>query len=823
MADNEVKVSITGDAAKLKAASAEAATSLGKLQDGVQKGAGKALDDLQTKFGPVGAKAKSFGVDMSSVLGSGGVLAGAAAAGGAAIGAFAIKAVGQFQDLALQVDNFRQKSGATADQASRWIEVSNDLGVNADTVAGAFGRVNREAASGALKQYGVTAQDASGQFQQLLTFISQIPDENTKSAVAFKTLGKSWQELAPLLDTTENLGQRLQDVSKVSGKIISDQDIAQARKFRDQIDDLNDKFQGFTTQVGESIVPVLSNMLDVVNDIGTAIGNLPDLGPVGSALADIFAPFKGAANTFAAFGAGLDMIFGGGKKATEQTDDLAKALQGTSGKAVIATGSTKDATSATIDAAKADEGLSSNEQVLAGHYQARADAANGVAQATAGITGATKDATGATMGLSDNESILNRHYVDRVSGLMTATSAEDAHTAMLAEAAAEAATVTQAQKDMDSATKNATDAFLGQIDALHGYGDSTESLNKAENDFNKFLTGLPAAITDAKGNQEALNDVNFQAIDLSKQQAQAYIDNAAQAAKVAGATYTAKQQTEDWNGMMLQSVSHLNGPVRQAVIDYIAQTDGIPAEKMTAIQAAIEAGDIPEAERLLDEASATRTAAINADANTSVAEAEIDYAARTRYVYINAITNGGDFVGPGGGLPGMASGGTSPGGWTIVGEDGPELAQYPSGAFGMLGRRSADRQPPRSWTTIYTASDTSSMLTAPSGGVGSTHMSGDSNPVGYGANLTSPMQTVGWGTGDWLSYAKKNYAYQMATPVSDAAINATMGPGAGPQVLINITAGIGTDGGALGKAVVDALRVYERTNGAIPITVKALA
>ena len=47
-----------------------------------------------------------------------------------------------------------------------------------------------------------------------------------------------------------------------------------------------------------------------------------------------------------------------------------------------------------------------------------------------------------------------------------------------------------------------------------------------------------------------------------------------------------------------------------------------------------------------------------------------------------------------------------------------------------------------------------------------------------------------------------------------------MGDASGTTINISVTAGMGTDGGAVGNAVVDALVKYQRRNGAIPIAVK---
>jgi hypothetical protein len=72
--------------------------------------------------------------------------------------------------------------------------------------------------------------------------------------------------------------------------------------------------------------------------------------------------------------------------------------------------------------------------------------------------------------------------------------------------------------------------------------------------------------------------------------------------------------------------------MRDAVLDYIGQVNGIPPEKVSEIRALIEEGKIDEANAMLDEASRTRDAAIQAEALTAQAESDLNHVARARNV-----------------------------------------------------------------------------------------------------------------------------------------------------------------------------------------------
>jgi len=146
--------------------------------------------------------------------------------------------------------------------------------------------------------------------------------------------------------------------------------------------------------------------------------------------------------------------------------------------------------------------------------------------------------------------------------------------------------------------------------------------------------------------------------------------------KANGATLTATQRTDAWNSQMLNAAATAKGPLRQAILDHIGNVNDIPAEKMTDIQAAIDQGDIDTANRLLNEASATRTASVKADADdASIAQTnkDLDNVARTREVKFHAGMTG---IFDAGGTVGRQGG--------IGGEAGPEFIRTPDGHMMLI-------------------------------------------------------------------------------------------------------------------------------------------
>jgi hypothetical protein len=207
-----------------------------------------------------------------------------------------------------------------------------------------------------------------------------------------------------------------------------------------------------------------------------------------------------------------------------------------------------------------------------------------------------------------------------------------------------------------------------QADALNEQVDAATTAADAQRDENKALEDFADVLGDAKASTD---DVVDSAIDLAK----SHKDTAEAQAKATGQTITATQKLDAQNDALLDTAATANGPARQGILNYVGTVNQIPPEKLTEIQAAIDAGDLDTAKRLLAEASAPRTAAINADANTAAAERELDLLTKDRIVKISPVFgtttryDRGGRVGPDG---------------AVAAERRPEFIRLPGGETGLL-------------------------------------------------------------------------------------------------------------------------------------------
>jgi hypothetical protein len=197
---------------------------------------------------------------------------------GTAIAGFAIKAVGDFQDLAIAAGKFSDATGLTVEDASKFMEAAGDIGVPVDKLEGAIGRLNRTigADPDKVRDLGVDlvylndgSLDVNETFLNTIDRIKAIKDPAEKAKVAAQLLGKGWQDMAELIELgADDLKRSLDSVS--SSKIIDESEVRKAKEFRAAQDNLKDVMEDLALEIGESLVPALADLLELASDFAGA-------------------------------------------------------------------------------------------------------------------------------------------------------------------------------------------------------------------------------------------------------------------------------------------------------------------------------------------------------------------------------------------------------------------------------------------------------------------------------------------------------------------------------------------------------------------------
>lgn len=548
----------------------------------VGKAADKELGKAESRLDKVGAGMVKFG-------------AGALAAAGVA-GAGLVKTANAFQDLAIESGKFANTTGLAVDQASLWIEVAGDMGVETATVEAALNKMNKTlGTSPALfEKYGVEiakaadgTTDVNATFLNVVDRLNAIQDPAERAAAATALLGKGWTGMSELIATgSASLSQSLAQVS--DAKVINPAELERAKDYRAAMDQLSDAMQDLVIGIGQGAAPVIGSLAEMLaqgvnlfsrmNDAtggaagGVATFGVAALGAVGAASAvtgqlikmrDAFSTVDEATGirSLTTLGKSLGIVGGaiglasiayavysGRKKEAEQrTLDLAGALR------LEAGAQNKALAELAANDAKTKEFLGT---------------LNGLGLSVDSLTQYMNDGTGAVARFMSSAQAgykpeVAQRFIDQLYALRQGALDQAAAQKLVTEVTGRAGDAAVGAAGDLGTLAGATDKAKGSADKLKAAWD----LLKGEIDDDQAFLNL----------QDTFDDVSTKATEAWAATSEGAID--------------AEQKTREYQ----QSINN----AKQAVIDYGGEVLGLPPEKVTELLLMIDQGKAAEVEQQL--------------------------------------------------------------------------------------------------------------------------------------------------------------------------------------------------------------------------------
>lgn len=319
---------------------------------------GDTVDQLASKLGikiPEGAKKALNGMD--------GLSAGTAAkmaAAAAAVAAF-IKVVKELGDLTLQVasdvDKYVTESkitGVATDMLQAWDYAAPLIDTDAETIKGAMTKITRsmgdanngnEEAIAKFQDLGVSIYNTEGQlrsaedvFYDVIDSLGEMDNATERDAAAMALMGKSAQELNPLVLAGSDAMRQYAEEAKEVGYVLSEDQVQALQAVDDSYQRLQmtidavkkqvaadfapaaqaamDMFSSAVQKAGEwlqrsglieNLASIIKSMISILEAIGNTVANLPGLG---SALDNVNNAMKAVAYTLALIADTINVIAG---------------------------------------------------------------------------------------------------------------------------------------------------------------------------------------------------------------------------------------------------------------------------------------------------------------------------------------------------------------------------------------------------------------------------------------------------------------------------------------------------------------------------------
>ena len=258
-------------------------------------GLGDTVDTLADKLGvklPKGAKDALNGMEG---LSAGTVAAMAAAAAAIAAVVKVVQELGQMTlDVAAQVDETITQSaitGVPTEMLQAWDYAANLIDVSADTITGSMTKITKamgdaaggsESAQAALAQLGVSITDqATGElrtaeevFYDVIDALGQVENQTQRDAIAMDLMGKSAQDLNPLIKQGSAALKGYAQEAETAGYILDQEQIKKLGEVDDAYQKLQLTIEGNKRQLAADFAPAAKAAMELFSDVVQKAGEM---------------------------------------------------------------------------------------------------------------------------------------------------------------------------------------------------------------------------------------------------------------------------------------------------------------------------------------------------------------------------------------------------------------------------------------------------------------------------------------------------------------------------------------------------------------------
>jgi hypothetical protein len=181
-----------------------------------------------------------------------------------------------------EIDDMAQRTGVTAEEFQKYAYAAKLSGMETATLESAMIKAQKGFADAS--EGGKTASEAfsrlkldvrnmtsDGAFDAAIMALADIEDTTERNAIANDIFGKSYAELAPMLNGGAEGIKALKDEAVAMGGVMSNESVEAGAKFGDMLDSAKTMANGLFLEFGTSLLPILTQFLT------WAMENMPEI------------------------------------------------------------------------------------------------------------------------------------------------------------------------------------------------------------------------------------------------------------------------------------------------------------------------------------------------------------------------------------------------------------------------------------------------------------------------------------------------------------------------------------------------------------------
>lgn len=240
------------------------------------QGVGSGAEDAAGSFDKAGGAAVSFGDLLKANLLSEAITGGISTLANAAkdLAQNLIGSVGELASYGDTIDKQSQKLGISAEAYQEWDAVLQHSGSSISALQAPMRQLTKLAEDDAKKfeALGISAEAVAGMnqeelFGEVVARLQQMEHGTERAAIAQEFLGRSAQELTPLLNTSAEDTQKMRDAVHDLGGVLSDDAVKASAAFQDQLQDMNTAISGLKNSFVSNLLPAATEVMGGITDI----------------------------------------------------------------------------------------------------------------------------------------------------------------------------------------------------------------------------------------------------------------------------------------------------------------------------------------------------------------------------------------------------------------------------------------------------------------------------------------------------------------------------------------------------------------------------
>lgn len=177
-----------------------------------------------------------------------------------------------------EIDKMSQKLGLSREAYQEWDYILSQAGMDVnDMQAGikklsdsmADAQAGSEKSAELFNKVGISLQDLNSMsreeiFAKTIQGLQGMEDNAERAALANDLLGRSGQNLTPLLNSTAKSTEELKNKAHELGMIMSDEAIDNGVQLTDTIDTLKRSFEGIFNEIGSNLIPIVQEITEYI-------------------------------------------------------------------------------------------------------------------------------------------------------------------------------------------------------------------------------------------------------------------------------------------------------------------------------------------------------------------------------------------------------------------------------------------------------------------------------------------------------------------------------------------------------------------------------